>query len=93
MKVIWTPEAEQDRSEIWDYIASDNVDAAIRMDEIFGAATDRLAEHPLMGKPGLIPHTREFIPHESYRLVYQIEEATVWILALVSTARLWPPVK
>ena len=35
---------------------------------------------------------RELIPHESYRLVYEIERETVWVLALVHTARQWPPV-
>lgn len=24
MIVVWTPEAEQDRADIWDYIAADN---------------------------------------------------------------------
>jgi toxin ParE1/3/4 len=59
------------------------------MDELFGAAVGRLAEHPLMGRPGQIPGTRE-IPHESYRLVYGVQADTVWILAPVHTARLWP---
>ena len=31
--------------------------------------------------------------HESYRLVYEIEQETVWILALVHTAKQWPPVR
>jgi len=30
--VVWTPEAEQDRADIWDYIADDNPSAAVRMD-------------------------------------------------------------
>ena len=34
----------------------------------------------MLGKPGKIPGTRELIPHESYRLVYQIDGETVWIL-------------
>lgn len=52
------------------------------------------AEHPNLGTPGKIPGTRELIPHESYRLVYEIEaETTVWILALVHTAMQWPPVR
>lgn len=61
------------------------------MDELFEAAVGRLATHPLMGWPGRIPGTREVIPHESYRLVYEVQADTVWILALVHTARLWPP--
>lgn len=91
MIVIWTPEAEQDRTDIWDYIASDNPSAAARMDALFGETAARLAIHPGMGKAGTVPGTRELIPHESYRLVYEIVGDTVWVLALVHTARQWPP--
>lgn len=93
MRVVWTPEAQQDRADVWDYIAADNPRAAGRMDEIFSDAAARLIQHPMLGKPGKIPGTRELIPHESYRLVYQIDGETVWILTLVHTARLWPPVR
>ena len=93
MTVVWTPEAEQDRADIWDYIAADNPGAAVRMDELFSDAAARLAEHPKIGRTGRISGTRELIPHESYRLVYEIDEDTVWVLALVHTARQWPPVK
>lgn len=93
MIVVWTPEAEQDRADIWDYITADNPDAAVRMDELFSDAAARLAAHPEMGRTGKISGTRELIPHESYRLVYEIDGDRVWVLALVHTARLWPPVK
>lgn len=91
MRVLWTLSAEQDRADIIDFIAENNPLAAVRMDELFGAAAGRPAEHPLMGRPGQIAGTRELIPHESYRLVYEVQADTVWILALVHTARLWPP--
>jgi len=91
--VIWTPEAEQDRLDIWEYIALDNPVAAARMDHLFSEAANRLAAHPKLGKAGKIPGTRELIPHKSYRLVYQIAEETVWVLALVHTARQWPPLR
>lgn len=93
MRVIWTPEALQDRVDIFDYIAADNPDAAVWMDELFSDAATRLAEHPKLGKPGKISGTREFIPHQSYRLVYEIDQKLVWILALVHTARQWPPIR
>ncbi|GHU11677.1 hypothetical protein AGMMS50225_17730 [Betaproteobacteria bacterium] len=93
MIVVWTPEAEQDRADIWDYIAADNSGAAVRMDALFSDAASRLAAHPKMGRTDKIPGTRELIPHESYRLVYEIEGGTVWVLALVHTARQWPPTK
>jgi len=88
--VLWAREAEQDRADIMDYIATDNPSAAIRMDQLFGEAASRLTDHPHMGKPGHIPDTRELIPHPSYRLVYTINQDTIWVLALVHTARLWP---
>ena len=30
MRVVWTPEAQQDRADVWDYIAADNPRAAAR---------------------------------------------------------------
>lgn len=91
MKVFWVSAAEQDRVEIFDFIAEENPIAAIDMDERFTEAAIRLATHPELGKPGLIAGTRELIPNESYRLVYEVQQDAVWILALVHTARLWPP--
>ena len=93
MSVFWTPEAQQDRAEVWDYIAADNPRAAARMDALFSEAATRLSEYPKQGRAGKISGTRELIPHESYRLVYEIENETVWILALVHTARQWPSLR
>lgn len=93
MRVIWTPEALQDRVDVWDTIAADNPLAAARMDERFSDAAARLADHPKLGRPGKIQGTRELIPHGSYRLVYEISGETLWLLALVHTARQWPFVR
>ena len=41
MRVIWTPEAQQDRADVWDYIAADNPRAAARIDELFSDAAAR----------------------------------------------------
>ena len=79
MKVIWTPEAEQDRDDIWLHVAADNLRAAARLDELFSDAAARLADHPKLGRLGKIPGTREMIPHENYRLVYEIDRETVWV--------------
>lgn len=43
MKVYWTSEAEQDRSDIWEFIAADDLAAAVRLDERFSATTHQLA--------------------------------------------------
>ncbi len=58
MKIVWTPEAEQDRSAIWEYIAARNPDAAARMDQLFSDAVAQLGDFPLLGRAGEIVGTR-----------------------------------
>jgi toxin ParE1/3/4 len=90
MRVFWTAEAIQDRLDIWEYIAQENQVAASKMDDLFSVPTTWLSNYSKLGKPGKIQGTRELIPHENYRLVYEINDETVWILALIHTSRLWP---
>jgi toxin ParE1/3/4 len=91
VRVIWTPEAERDRAAIWDYLVAHNPAAAVRIDSLFSEAVAKLAEFPMLGHVGEIAGTRELTPHRSYRLVYEIDNDTVWILVLIHTARQWPP--
>ncbi|MGY3172208.1 toxin ParE1/3/4 [Pseudomonas sp. TE12234] len=91
MKIIWTREAAQDRADIWDYLYASNPKAAIDMDNRFSDAISRLAQHPESGPAGIIAGTRELIPHQSYRIVYEQAVNAIWILALVHTSRQWPP--
>lgn len=94
MRVRWAAGARQDRIDVADYIATDNPRAAAKLDQLFSNAAAKLADFPMLGQAGNVTGTRELIPHASYRLVYEVDEAsnTVWILALVQTARQWPPV-
>lgn len=92
MKVVWQPAALEDREEAIDFIADDDPGAAFRMDLLFSEAASRLGTFPGLGRPGVIPGTREFIPHPSYRMVYEVGDEEVSILALYHTSRQWPPV-
>lgn len=93
MKVRWTAVARQDRANIVDYVGVENPRAALRLDQLFSDAAARFADFPLPEPRGNVPGTRELIPHESYRWVYEVDEAAqiVWVMALVHTARQWPP--
>ena len=93
MRVVWTPQARDDRNHIWTHIADDDPRAAVRMDQLFSDAAASLEEFPLRGRHGAAPGTRELIPHRSYRLIYEVVGETVWLLALVHTARAWPPLR
>lgn len=90
MRVLWSAEALDDRRAISDYISEVDPDAAQRVDAEFSDAVARLAVYPQLGKPGIVRGTREVFPISSYRLVYEVKDTELWILALVHTARLWP---
>ena len=87
MRVIWTPEAEQDRFVIWDYIAADNPSAAVNLDRLFSESARRLELNPLLGKKGRVAGTRELVVHERYYLLYEIDNDTVWVLAVMHTSQ------
>lgn len=91
MRIVWTPEAEQDRETIWQYLYDRDPAAALRIDGLFSGAVARLHDFPMLGHEGEIAGTRELTPHQSYRLVYEIVEDTVWILVLIHARRQWPP--
>lgn len=93
MNVRWSPEAEQDRAAIWDYIVAHDRQAAVRIDTLIRDFAAKLADFPMLGHPGDVPGTREFTPHRSYRLIYEIAEDAIWIVAVIHTARQWPPLE
>ena len=72
MELFWTPEATQDREEIYDYIEADNPAAALALDELFAEKADRLVDHPCLGRPGRVTGTRELVAHQNYILVYDV---------------------
>ena len=90
---MWTPEAEQDRTAIWDYLEAGDPDAALPIDRLFSDAVVELANFPMLGHQGEIAGTRELPPHRSYRLVYEVVDDTVWILILIHAARQWLPLR
>jgi len=48
MGLFWTPEAIQDREDIYDYVESDDPAAALALDELFQEKAARLLDHPGM---------------------------------------------
>ena len=93
MKLVWTPQALEDRDAISAYIAAENLGAAARMDALFDAQALKLLTNPRIGPPGVAQGTRELIAHKSYRLIYTVEDESISILTIISTARQWPPAK
>jgi plasmid stabilization system protein ParE len=59
VKVQWTPEARQDRADIWDYLFARDENAAARIDGLFSEAAAQLSEFPMLGHEGEVAGTRE----------------------------------
>jgi addiction module RelE/StbE family toxin len=91
MKLFWTPEAIQDRDEIYDYIEANNPVAALALDELFSEKANRLADHPALGHPGRAIGTREWVAHQNYILIYDTAGDVVRVLRVMHAARQWPP--
>jgi plasmid stabilization system protein ParE len=52
VRIIWTPQALQDRTDVSSRIETENPQAASRTDELFSQAAFRLSDHPKLGKTG-----------------------------------------
>jgi toxin ParE1/3/4 len=91
MTIVWTYQARLDRRTIFHHISRDNPAAAIALDERFALAAGRLQHLPLSGRPGRVAATRELLIHPSYLMIYDIVERRVRVLAIIHTARQWPP--
>ncbi|MFW8609146.1 type II toxin-antitoxin system RelE/ParE family toxin [Rhizobium beringeri] len=94
MKLVWRAKAELDRKKAIQFIADQNVGAAINhLDEI-ERQTDLLIDQPEIGRPGRIDGTRELvISRTSFIVIYRVREKIqqVEILRLVHGAQKWPP--
>lgn len=91
MKLLWTPEAINDREHIYDYIQSDNPPAALALDERFSEIARHLVAHPQMGRPGRVQGTLELVAHPSYILIYDMSKEAIRVLRVLHASRQWPP--
>ncbi len=92
MTVALTDAAREDLADIYAYYAQRTLDSADRVVGTILAATDGLAQFPLMGRPGEVPTTRErIVTRYPYRIVYHIEGDTIEVWRIVHGAQHWPP--
>lgn len=91
MRVLWTASAENTLDLIVSYIADDDIDAALALDNLLRSAAKELAQFPLIGRPGRVNGTRELIVHPNYILVYGIVSDTIQIISVLHAAQHYPP--
>ncbi|TDO15326.1 MULTISPECIES: type II toxin-antitoxin system RelE/ParE family toxin [Halomonas] len=91
MKLVWTRLASLDREEIREYIAQDNLAAALALDELMSEKAGWLADHPELGRSGRVTGMREMVAHRHYMLIYDVIGHSLRILRVLHAARQWPP--
>jgi addiction module RelE/StbE family toxin len=94
LRLEWSPEADTDLREMWDYIAQDNVAAADRLLKRLIAAGEVLVVSPKLGRPGCVSGTRELpVTGTKYLLIYTLRPRAVRIQRVLHGARRWPPTR
>jgi len=83
------PEALSDLDEIWEFIRSDNLDAADRVVAEILAAIAGVAPFPGQGhtRPDLTTRSLRFILVRQYLIAYAPEEKPLWVIAVMHGRR------
>jgi len=90
IEVIWVPSAIDDLRKIQEYIARDSMNYARKFTEDAFNSTERLTIFPKSGRvvPEYgNPNIRE-IGHGSYRIIYELVNGEVHVLAVIHGRRL-----
>ena len=84
MKIVWSPLAIERVTEIAEYIARDNPDAATRWVESAFAAVGRLSAFPETGRhvPEIPRADLREILFGNYRIIYRLGRAEVSVLTV-----------
>ena len=89
MRLRWSAESLRELEAISEYIASDNLTAALDLGEqILSSVETVLPANPHAGRPGRVEGARELVVHASYIVAYEVTDV-VNILTVRHSARLW----
>jgi addiction module RelE/StbE family toxin len=88
-KIIWSPEAVADLTEIRDYVARDSDAYAAALVERILSSIDRLSDFPNLGQrvPELDDDFIRQLIVDRYRVIYRVREQAVDLAAIVHGAR------
>lgn len=89
--VEWRPEALSDLLEIIDYIADENISAAINLSNEIKAKVSKLGDNPHMFKQSSrVNGLREMVVRPNYLVFYRVTSQSVEIVNIVHAKRQWP---
>lgn len=88
----WSVDAEADLDDITDYIARDDILAAVRMREEIEHRLEILTSHHEGWRRGRLPGSREMVlAGTPFIGIYRVDDGQVTILRVLHGARRWPP--
>lgn len=90
MKLVWRPEAHDDRDRIMDRISQDNPEAAAELDEIFESKGEVARQRPTLYRKGIVEGTREIVATPNYIIVYTLKNEYVEVLRIMHARQQWP---
>ena len=79
MQIRWTKRAASNLDSIIAYIAQDNPLVAKKFLGELLQKIDHLQRFPLLGRPGLVPSTRELVIHHNYIAYYRLKQVKVQV--------------
>jgi toxin ParE1/3/4 len=89
--VVWLKSAIESRDALLDYIAQDNISAAIEQGDRIAHTAKLLPDNPEIGRAGRKQGTREMvISRTSFILVYRVRAERLEILRVLHGAQQWP---
>lgn len=90
LKVHKTEQFQADLNDAVLFIAQDNVQAAIDMEQLLHSQVDQLANPNFPRRKGRVPGTLELVAHPNYVVLLEQTRTTVTALALMHVARQYP---
>lgn len=86
MILRWSEVASLDLAAIYDYIALDSPESAVKVATRIMETTERLLDHPRLGKPGRRKDLRELV-HPPYVVFYRIIGEVISIESVLHSSR------
>ena len=90
MQIKWTKRASKNLEAVTAYIAQDSPIAAKSFLTELLQKVDHLRSFPMLGRPGVVPLTRELVVHHNYIAYYRIKQERVEILRVLHVRRKYP---
>ncbi len=88
MKVSWLSDALNELDRVYEYVASENPQAAKAIFQKIQAAATHLSRFPEIGRPGHVQGTREVVVADApYVIVYRLVADRIEILCVLHTSK------